>query len=298
MENDPNVLQVVAHETIETGELPPGTPAASTAEARAKSQLKEVKNPDGSSYLTSDDVKNFTAPLKVKADETINTKDVPPGTPLSQTLREQEESLPKEEVEKRQKVMLEYTRLSSRYCAPHNKKSRWVTADDLEKVLADGRDLVAMCNLPRGKYSGIAALAHPQIDATDPLRFFVFPNGMVVINPVITSHTRTPVKKNEGCMSYPDEPIKQGVERYNKITVTYQTLTKRDKDDNPSLSDPVTETLNGGQSHVFQHECGHLNGSNIYDADYSPEKAIYLGDGVPVDPGLWGPVAEVPVNTQ
>lgn len=249
MENDPNVLKVVAHETIETGELPPGTPS------------------------------HANTPLQVQADETINTKDVPPGTSYAQALREHEESLPKEEVEKRQKIMLEYTRLSSRYCEPHNNKSRWVKAEDLAKVVADGQDLVAMCNLPRGKYSGIAALAHPQIDAVDPLRYFVFPNGMVIINPVITSHTKTPVMKAEGCMSHEDKDVKKDVPRFNKITVTYQTLTKRDKDDSPALSDPVTETLNGGQAHVFQHEVDHLNGQDIYMENFNPENVSWFGIG-------------------
>ena len=225
--------------------------------------------------------------LQVNATEEIKIGDVPPGT-QAPTLRQIEENLPPEEVEKRQKIMLEYTRLSSRYCNPHNKKSRWVTDADIEKVMADGKDLVAMCNIPRGKYSGIAALAHPQIDDVDPMRFFVMPNGMVVINPVIVSNTKAHVFKKEACMSYPDNDVIQELPRFNKITVTYQTLAKLDDKDQPVLSKTITETLNGGISHVYQHECGHLNGSNIYDADYAPERAIGLGDGLPVDPNIWG----------
>ncbi len=225
--------------------------------------------------------------LEVNVADSVITGDVPPGTPAP-TLKQIEEKLPPEEVEKRQKIMLEYTRLLSRYCEPHNKKSRWVTAADLPAVLADGKDLVAMCNLPRGKYSSIGALAHSQIDDKDPLRFFVLPTGMVIINPVITSNTKVPVMKKEACMSFPDRDVIMELPRYNKITVTYQTLARIDENSDPILSKTITETLNGGISHVYQHECGHLNGCNIYDEDYSPEKSIGLGDGQPVDMAMWG----------
>lgn len=224
--------------------------------------------------------------LSLNVHEAVVMSDVPPGTPAP-SLKEREEGLPKEEIEKRQKIMLEYTRLSGRYCPPHNTKSKWVTNEDLPRLLADGKDLVAMCNLPRGKYSGIAALAHPQMDDKTPLRFFVLPTGMVIINPVITTHTKTPVDKKEGCMTFPDSDIVT-VARYNKASATYQTLERLNDDSDPVLSKPITEALSGGMAHVFQHECGHLNGSQIYDADYHEDKAIGLGDGLPVDPLMWG----------
>lgn len=230
--------------------------------------------------------------LQVSVTEDIKMTDVPPGTPARQTFKDREEALPKEEVEKRQRIMLEYTRLSGRYCPAHNKKSRWVEAADLPRVLADGKDLVAMCNLPRGKYSGIAALAHSQIDDKDPLRFFVLPNGMVIINPIITNHTKAPVFKDEGCMSFPDEDIKRNISRYNKCDVTYQTLGRENETSEPTLTKPITEHLTGGTSHVFQHECGHLNGCNIYDDNYEASKSIGFGDGLPVDPNIWGKVEE------
>lgn len=218
--------------------------------------------------------------LSVSVAEDIKMKDVPPGG-QAPTLKEVEENLPKEEVEKRQKIMLEYTRLSSRYCEPHNLKSRWVKETDIPKVLADGKDLVAMCNLPRGKYSGISALAHSQMDDKDPLRFFVLPTGMVIINPVITKHTNTIIMKKEGCMSFCDNEIIE-VPRYNKITVMYQTLATVDGSETPVLSRAVTEGITGGSSHVFQHECGHLNGHNIYDKVVKAEDCEWLDNG-PVD---------------
>lgn len=220
------------------------------------------------------------AVLKVSVAEEIQMKDVPPGTPAAAAQKQKEENLPPEELEKRQKIMLEYARLSGRYCPPHNKMSRWVTEADLERVIADGKDLVAMCNIPRGKYSGIAALAHSQIDDIDPLRFFVLPNGLVIINPVITEHTSIPIFKEEGCMSFPEHPMKNMVTRYNKVTATYQTLSKKDGTDTVTLSKPTTENLTGGTSHVFQHECSHLNGHNIYDEDHTADNAIGFGDKV------------------
>lgn len=225
-------------------------------------------------------------PLSVTAAETIKTIEKPPGTP-AMTKEQIEEKLPPEEVAKRQKIMLEYTRLSGRYCEPHSKKSRWVKEEDLPRVVTDGKDMVAMCHLPRGKYSSAAALAHPQIEDKDPLRFFVLPNGMVVINPVIVNNTRIPIFKEEGCMSHPDKEVRKMVPRFNRITVTYQTLARKDEKSEPVLSKATTEELNGGPSHVFQHECGHLNGGSEYDDDFSAEKAIGFGDGLPVDPNLW-----------
>ena len=211
--------------------------------------------------------------------EEIKVGELSPGTPAP-TQKQIEENLPKEEIEKRQRMMLEYTRLSARYVEPHNIKSRWVEAVDIPKVLADGKDLVSMCNLPRGKYSGIAALAHSQINDKDPLRFFVLPNGTVVINPVIMNHTKAPIQKDEGCMSYPDRDVKKEVNRFNKITVTYQTLTRKDEASELELSKPIAEEMGGSHSHVFQHETSHLNGFNIYDEEFTAESCEGLGNGM------------------
>lgn len=224
--------------------------------------------------------------LKVEVFETVKTKEVPPGTPKP-TSKEKEEALPPEEVEKRQKIMTEYTRLLGRYVDPHNKKARWILATDLARVMADGKDMVALCNLPRGKYSGIAALSHPQIDDKDPLRFFVLPAGNVIINPMIVGHTKAPVFKNEACMSYPYEDIKTMVPRYNKVTVVYQTLSKLDAKSEITMSTPIIESLTGGPAHIFQHKIGHLNGCNIHDKDYDPVKSVGIGDGTKIDSKFW-----------
>ena len=38
--------------------------------------------------------------------------------------------------------------------------------------------------------------------------------------------------------------------------------------------------MSGGMAHVFQHEISHLNGCQIYDADFAPESCEGLGDGL------------------
>jgi len=217
--------------------------------------------------------------LEVSVAEEIKTKEVSPGTP-AKVAQKNEEKLPLAEVEKRQKIMTEYARLLARYVEPHNKKSRWVKNEDLPRLLADGKDLVAMCNLPRGNYAGIAALAHSQMDDKDPLRFFVMQKGMVIINPVIFLTTKTTVEKVEGCLSFEYNPLKKDVPRYNKITVIYQTLERLNDKSEPTISKPITEGFNGSAGHVFQHEISHCNGSNIYDADFKAESCHGLGFGL------------------
>lgn len=169
-----------------------------------------------------------------------------------------------------------------RYVAPHKNKSRWVKQSDVERVLKDGEIIVILCSIPRGIYGNISAIAHPQIDDQDPLRFFALPNGMLVINPVLINHTKVPVFKEEGCASFPEEPIKTMLPRYHKVEVIYQTLVQKKNANGGEhlvLSDPQRVDLSGPTAQVFQHECQHLNGGYIYDTDYVPEKSIGFGDG-------------------
>ena len=77
--------------------------------------------------------------LSINVAEDIKSTEVPPGTPKP-SAKDKAEALPPEEVEKRQKIMLEYTRLQGRYCEPHNIPARWVRAVDIDKVMADGKD--------------------------------------------------------------------------------------------------------------------------------------------------------------
>jgi len=247
--SNPNILEISVSEKVGLKDIGPGTPAPAAPQ-----------------------------PIDVAVADQVETKEAPPGT-QAPTQQQLDENLPKDEFEKRQKIMLEYTRLSGRYCPPHNKKSRFVTPADLPRVLVDAKDLVALCTLPRGNYSGIMALAHSQIDDVDPLRFFVLPKGKVIINPVITYHSDTVIFKDEACMSYPYTPTKMNVPRFNRITVTYQNLVTTAENTDPVLSKPVTEEMKGGTAHVFQHEVSHLNGWNIYDDGFTAESIEWLGGG-------------------
>ena len=80
-------------------------------------------------------------------------------------------------------------------------------------------------------------------------------------------------------MSHADMDLKYDVQRYNKITALYQTLEKTNGEGEPVISNKIQEEFNGGKAHIFQHNTSHLNGSCIYDTDYSPEKCMFLGDG-------------------
>lgn len=173
-----------------------------------------------------------------------------------------------------------------RYVAPHRVKSRWVMGTDIERVIKDGGIMLTLCTIPRGMYGNISAIAHPQIDDRDPLRFFVLVDGKVIINPVIIDHTKVPVFKDEGCMSYPETPIKKEVPRYNKITVRYQTLVHKKTAEGksvPVLSRWVDEKLSGNLANVFQHEIHHLNQVYIYDEDFKSETVAGFGDGLVLD---------------
>ena len=218
--------------------------------------------------------------LKITISEAIKTQDVPPGR--NNYFEENKEQLPQKEVNKRKKILLEYTRLLSRYVKPHNKKARWVEKKDLPKVIEDGKDLVVLCNTPRGNYAGIAALDHTRINDKDPLRFFVSRKGMVIINPIIFDHTKLIIKKKEECFSYPSSPS-QEVPRYNKIILFYQTLLVND-DNNQNkkiiISKPKEQILDGSNGHIFQHEIGHLNGGDIYNKDFKANIVEGLGSGI------------------
>lgn len=166
--------------------------------------------------------------------------------------------------------------LLKHYVAPHRKRSRWVTEEDIDKVIEDGKIMVNLCHTRRGVYQG-SAIAHTQINDTDPLRFFVLASGAVVINPVMVDHTKTPVFKDQGCMSYPEEPLRT-IATFHKVTVRFQTVAKRQ---NPETGEekivfsPFTEQgFSGAVAEVMVHEISHLNGWNIYDEGYSAGTAV------------------------
>lgn len=137
---------------------------------------------------------------------------------------------------------------------PHKNKSRPVTQADIARVLEDAKGMQTYVK-------GICvALAHPQIESVDPLRFFVTQNGEIIINPIITRHSGYTVDSVEGCMTYPDNaPITK--QRWRRVEVEYQTIIAGE------LSEVLENDFKGLQAAIFQHEIDHLDATYCYDTN-------------------------------
>lgn len=77
--------------------------------------------------------------------------------------------------------------------------------------------------------------------------------GHVLINPVITSRSKTMVEVEEGCLSFPD--VYKNVLRHEKITVEYTDLDGKKKKINAKDMEAI----------VLQHEIDHLDGIVFLD---------------------------------
>ena len=144
------------------------------------------------------------------------------------------------------------------YVEPYEKVSKKVEKRDIKTIIDIKDKLKDLCNLSVGRNKGALAIAHCQVTKKDPLCFFITNTGEIIINPVITRHTRHTVDSEEGCMSFPFwDPI--NVPRYHKCEVEYLTL---DEDNNFVEK---TENISGTRAKMFQHEIQHFQGSFIYD---------------------------------
>lgn len=185
------------------------------------------------------------------------------------------------------KIVLERrVELAKEYVTPHNKKSRIVEDADVPRVIHDAKVMHEMCLVGRADYTTAYAIAHPQVNDEDPLRFYVTAEGHVVVNPVILHTTDMFMDQREGCMSFPEEPMKTVI-RFHKIHLRYQSITYKEKDGvpmgEPTLSKPIVTQYKGKIAQIIQHECQHLNGVNIYDADASAADAIGYGREKSID---------------
>lgn len=156
----------------------------------------------------------------------------------------------------------------SRLVLPHKKVSREVTEEDLPRVLSEADVLFHLCFTPHGIYRSAHAMAHPQIDDKDPLRFFVTVIGEVIINPRVIRHSGFAGDNNEACMSFPENG-EIAVPRHNVIDLEFQTVTNEKK-----LSERMTKTFSGKIAKIIAHEIGHLNGYYIYDEDFDARKSL------------------------
>lgn len=184
----------------------------------------------------------------------------------------------KERNEAIQKVLERKVILSNKYVKPHNIPGRKVEDKDIPRLLKDATFMHEMCMVGRGDYTTAYAIAHTQVEEKDPLAFYVTIEGMIIINPVIVRHTNQLLDKREGCMSYPEEPMKV-VLRFNKVTVKYQTLVQEAEKEGEEAKDPVLSPIaetgyTAQQAQVVQHECSHLLGHNIYDENSSAMDAV------------------------
>lgn len=172
--------------------------------------------------------------------------------------------------------------LAEQYCKPHTKVSRFVKEEDLDRVIHEGKLMHEMCLVGRGEYNTAYAIAHSQLNSEDPLRFFVTYEGQFYINPVIEKKGHELYQANEGCMSYPEEPMK-GVVRYKKVKVKFRTIGhKQDPETGEDLGEyyltkQIEQEVDGQFAQILQHECQHLNGSDIYREGSSSNESFGVG---------------------
>jgi len=240
----------------------------------------ELVDKEALNYVDSRTPEQREADKKIE-DSMVITTTAPSEEEMAKPTKEEwakiEEESKKERDEAIQKVLERKVELSGKYVKPHNKVSRKVKASDLKRVIKDATFMHEMCLVGRGDYTTAYAIAHPQIDEKDPLAFYVTIEGHIIINPVIVRYTHQFIDKKEGCMSYPEEPMRICL-RFNKVTMTYQTLTQKEKDGKPvgkpTLSAEVTTEYTGTHSQVVQHELAHLLGHNIYDEDHTATHSV------------------------
>ena len=162
---------------------------------------------------------------------------------------------------------------------PHIKISREITQEDLASpefgLLC--ANMIALCRKGNGVYEGFFAVAHPQVNNTDPLRFFIIGDkykhkfeDQIIANPVITRHTKTTVKSYEGCLSFSNYPMTEA-QRYNKTEVDY-TPVILDKEGKAIFSNKKHVNLSSKEAKIFQHEIDHLDAKYIYPLEIEKEE--------------------------
>lgn len=160
-------------------------------------------------------------------------------------------------------------------CANHKKVSKAVTLKNLDVIKSLYFPMrLLMENMEKnGIFKDVYALAHSQIEAKRPLRFFVlnlsnsglkmelekynFPDDLV-LNPEIFDHVKTESEKSEGCLSFVGMP-NATVNRWQKIRVRFQTI---DHEGNQLISHELN--CSGKLAQIFQHEIDHMDAKYIW----------------------------------
>lgn len=125
-----------------------------------------------------------------------------------------------------------------------------------EKILELGQDMLDTMY----KYDGIG-LAASQVGILKrvivyDIKYFEEdekPEPHILINPVITSRSKTMIEVEEGCLSFPD--LYEKVKRHEKVTVEYTDIKGKKKKINAKDIEAV----------VLQHEIDHLDGIVFLD---------------------------------
>lgn len=218
--------------------------------------------------------------LEVSVADTVGVSELGPGGPVAPAAPEKtEEEIQAEREEVIRKVLERKVELADKYVKPHKIAARRVKEADIPRLLEEAKIMHEMCMVGRGEYNTAYAIAHTQICDQDPLRFFVTVKGEIYVNPFIVAKSHELNQTQEGCMSYPDEPMKS-VTRFKKVTAKYRTLAhKVDPNTGESvgehyLTKEITTEFDGMMSQIMQHECQHLNGWDIYRDGTGALKAI------------------------
>ncbi len=125
-----------------------------------------------------------------------------------------------------------------------------------DKILELGQDMLDTMY----KYDGIG-LAASQVGILKrvivyDIKYFEEdekPEPHILINPVITSRSKTMIEVEEGCLSFPD--VYEKVLRHEKVTVEYMDTKGKKKKINAKDIEAV----------VLQHEIDHLDGIVFLD---------------------------------
>ena len=125
-----------------------------------------------------------------------------------------------------------------------------------DKILELGQDMLDTMY----KYDGIG-LAASQVGILKrvivyDIKYFEEdekPEPHILINPVITSRSKTMIEVEEGCLSFPD--LYEKVNRHEKVTVEYTDIKGKKKKINAKDIEAV----------VLQHEIDHLDGIVFLD---------------------------------
>ncbi|MDD3303526.1 MAG: peptide deformylase [Clostridia bacterium] len=134
----------------------------------------------------------------------------------------------------------------ARYVDEIDEKIKILAEDMLDTMYANDGVGLAACQV--GMLKSMITYDVMYVDEKHPRK-----EPIVMINPKITSRSKSMVLVEEGCLSFPK--IFENVKRHEKITVEYTDLNGKKQ----------VKTVKGMESVVIQHETDHLDGIVFLD---------------------------------